>query len=307
LLCGLIGASLAYFSYAWRVWRDLDLCRRMLPWFALAGYAAFAAALGAATRVRSGIDQAIASRYTSFSLYLIVALIMLTAIIVRDLARRSMFSEATLIGVGRVLAGALALAAALALPRGIGDARAWQATRMREKGAMLLGSVLPDNPLLSTSIPNPDQSLPLAQQLSAMGYLRPRLISSPSAALIEDRAAAPFAKGEITRIVQLDPGSLICAGWAVLSSSDRGAGAVFITCDNDRGEPIIIATALTGAQWPGVVPLRPDIWQGWFATIPLARLPRGMPALRFTAWALDTRTGRACRIGAMTLGESRGM
>jgi hypothetical protein len=301
LLCALIGGAGAYFVCAWRRWRDFNLCTRMLPWFSLAGYAAFAAALGAVTRVRSGIEQGIASRYTSFSLYLIVALIGLTPIILRDLAQRGIFSQARRAYIGRVLAAALGLAAALVFPRGIGDARVWQDTRMREKGAMLLGSVLPDNPLLSTSIPNPDQSLPLAQQLSAMGYLRPRLISSANAGLIEDPAVA-FAKGEITRIVQLEPGSLICAGWAQLTASDRGAGSVFITCDNDRGEPIIVATALTGAQWSGVVPTRADTWQGWFASIPLARLPQGVPVLRLTAWALDTRTAKACRVGTTMLG-----
>jgi hypothetical protein len=293
----------AYFLRSWRLGRADELGRRMLPWFAVAGFALIAAAMGAISRIQIGMAQSLGSRYCSFSLYLTLGVTMLWAVVLQDLHRRGRFPTRTLRGIAWGLAILLLVAEGLALPRGLAFADVWQATHKRDKGLLLLVQVLPNNPMLQSSIPDPNDIISQAGPLNALGYLRPRLIETANASLLEDNGKTPFARGEISRIFRAESGQLVCAGWAELIASNRAADAVFITCDNERGEPIIIATALTGAQWPGVVPARPDSWQGWVATIPLARLPQGLSAYHFSAWALDTQSGRACRIDAVAAGD----
>jgi len=71
--------------YAKRRVRDFSLAKRMLPWFALGGYAVLSGVLAAAARIGFGVNQALDSRYTSFSLYLSLAVIALFIISREDL------------------------------------------------------------------------------------------------------------------------------------------------------------------------------------------------------------------------------
>ena len=161
--------------------------------------------------------------------------------------------------------------------------------------ALLLLKVLPDNPQIETNLPPfvREEAYPLNE----MGYLRPPLIESSDARAIEVR---PFAEGALEHVIQRDGRHLICVGWATLPRRAKAADFVFLTCDNQNGEPVIIAGADMGAEWPGVIRSFGDAnysWAGWIATISLDKLPPATKTLRLTAWALDTRTGKACRLG----------
>jgi hypothetical protein len=123
--------------------------------------------------------------------------------------------------------------------------------------------------------------------------------------MIRDRNAnrivsgAAFAKGEFVRVTRSDSDEITCVGWAVLPEAGKAASAVFITADDEKGEPIIIGFGGMGASWTGVIPSfqEPDLaGAGWAANIPLPRLATSVWPIRLRAWALDPETGRACRL-----------
>src|SRR5205085_10991867 len=63
------------------------LIARTIPWFALGCHSLGSAVLAALGRVAFGPSYALASRYVTFSIYLTVAVVALTAIIGRELAK----------------------------------------------------------------------------------------------------------------------------------------------------------------------------------------------------------------------------
>ncbi len=68
-------------------WRDRTFTSRALPWFSLGGYSLGSGALATMGRIGYGTEYALASRYITFSLYLMVADVVLLAIIAERLLR----------------------------------------------------------------------------------------------------------------------------------------------------------------------------------------------------------------------------
>ncbi len=130
-----------------------------------------------------------------------------------------------------------------------------------------------------------------------LGLIHPHMIRDRNANGIVSGAA--FAKGEFVRVTRSDSDEITCVGWAVLPEAGKAASAVFITADDEKGEPIIIGFGGMGASWTGVIPSfqEPDLaGAGWAANIPLPRLATSVWPIQLRAWALDPETGRACRL-----------
>jgi hypothetical protein len=73
---------------------------------------------------------------------------------------------------------------------------------------------------------------------------------------------------------------------------------VFLTYDNQQGEPIIIAGAIMCAE-SALLPIFSDPayhCAGWVATISLGKIPADIKSTRLTAWALDSHTRKAYRL-----------
>ena len=81
--------------------------------------------------------------------------------------------------------------------------------------------------------------------LNDMGYIRPRLIETNNAALIQgtDANAVASVKGQLERGGRPPNGDAVVMGWAVFLDKSRPADAVFLTCDDAHGQPIIFAFA----------------------------------------------------------------
>lgn len=286
----------SYFAFIRRGQLNHETRRNLVVWVAIAGYAISAASIAAILRTGFGPSQANASRYVSFPIYLSVALVPLVYAFLNELRRLSVFSR-------RCIAGVMALVLiglnAVGLPSGLAYCRIWQHTREEDHGTVLLMRILPDDPQLAHAIPNdPPGSVEHALMLDEIGYLNPPLIRDPNAARIESSSDL-FAEGVLVRGWQSDATTLTCVGWATLPTRHKAADTVFVTCDNDRGEPIIVAHAVMGAHWEGVIPTFDDPyyrWAGWAATIPLSRLPVGTRSMQIRAWVLDSSTGQACRL-----------
>lgn len=276
-----------------------EVCGNMIVWFAVAGYALCSAAIATTGRAGFGLAQALASRYVTFAIYLPIALIPLTAIVLRDMVLRNRISPGHARGLAGAGAALLILIQLLGLPRAISFARNWQRSGEREKAALLLLPVLSDDAqLISQFSPNPDSVVRFAPQLNARGYLYPPLIESRDASRLEVGGATSVV-GAFLKTWQSTPDEIMCAGWASSFDGRRAASGVFITATDARGIPTIIGFGGMGATWRDVIPDFADTnleGAGWGAKIPIDRLDVLSGAILLQAWVLDPDTGRAVRL-----------
>jgi len=113
-----------------------------------------------------------------------------------------------------------------------------------------------------------------------------------------------FARGSIEKAWPSSAGMLSYSGWAILPERGKPADAVFLTYDNEKGEPIIFAAAEQDAPRDDIARAEGDpvyAAGGWVATFPAAKLPGYLREIKITAWALDTRTAKACRLAMVVV------
>jgi hypothetical protein len=272
-------------------------------WLAVAGYAIISAAMASKARVGFGLSQALASRYVSYSLYLPLALIPLSSIALKGL-RRALQPRPAVRFTQWTLSILLVVFQITSIPRVVSFCGDWQRNRERDRAALLLLPVLPDNPQLTGAItPKIEHVMTQAVKLDDIGFLHPSLIRSPNAALIEAKAEG-HSTGTLVKAFQPDSAHVTCIGWAMLQEQHKAADGVFLTCDNERGEPVIVAGAEMCAESQLLPTFDDPAYKcaGWVATISLDKIPRAIPSAHLTAWALDSQTRQAYRLqGAVDL------
>jgi hypothetical protein len=173
-----LAAFVASCVYIWRFRRDRALVERASGWIALGAYSIATGILVSVGRVGFGVGQSLASRYTTFSLYLAVALIFLAAIVVQDLRRRDAAPSRRAL-VTRFALGAAASLVALQLFVVVSGFRAMEdmnAQLRQGKECLRLINIAPDRACLVENVyPDVDVLRARANQLDEIGFLRPPL------------------------------------------------------------------------------------------------------------------------------------
>jgi hypothetical protein len=294
----LLLTAAGHFVYCWRR-GPRELCGRMLPWLAVAGFAVCSAALAANARADFGVDQALESRYVTSSLYLPIALVNLLPLMCQDLRRRSAAGAGLFLAqVPAFLAAGLIVVQLLCLWPAIETCHHWRASERGVKAAVLLINVLPDNPQLAKVYPAPGILIEQVNAINRIGYLHPPLIASSNADEIcaSDPSQVSGARGKLDHYVPESSAQITVSGWAIFSGTGQPADAVFLTYENRRGQPIICGLADLGVKRSDIVEQtgnRNYLWCGWQGTVPFAALPAGLNPVRIRAWALDTDTAKA--------------
>jgi hypothetical protein len=265
--------------------RDAALTRRATAWLMLGAFSVLTGALVTYGRADDhGLRQALSSRYTTFSLYLIVALAHLTIVVVGDLRARGRVAPARL---ASRLAAAAAVALVLAHPlvtllvarRGMAPARR---ERMYLKACLTFALAFEDD--CAERLANePPLVRREADSLDRLGYLRPPLVRSPRVA---DLPAGPDkAEGAFETLERDGGGRLVARGRARLPHSQKPADAVLLAYAEEGGEPVLFAVAEVGADAGG---------DGWRKSISLDTLPPRQISL--SAWAFDSSAGKAFKL-----------
>jgi hypothetical protein len=144
--------------YAAARWRDAELVRRVVPWFAIGGYAIGCAFLAALGRIGFGIDSALSSRYITFSLYLSVAVVALAALIIREFRRtpeRVRVATGLSVIAALLCCGYLALYALSFAPSIRRMHWSWANTRLSRAAIMLSEVVDTSEVIKRTTYPDP--------------------------------------------------------------------------------------------------------------------------------------------------------
>jgi hypothetical protein len=276
--------------------RDADLPGRLLPWLMLAGFAAGSAVMAGIGRGGYGVRQALSPRYSSYAVYLpvsLAALISIRAGSARQWETARKCSVAVFVTV-------VALLQLLDIGPAFHEAYETRINRLEAKAALLMVNIVPDSDLIPVLLYHTPAVLRQeANQLDEWGWIRPRLVQSDRAVLIEEKldpAAARPKRGGIDRLDNAANNRLVATGWSIAADQSRPSDAVFLTYEDETHDPKIFWLAAIGGQRDDVVKAlgNPDVAQcGWTAVFPANKIPIGTTPLYIRAWALDVRTGTA--------------
>jgi hypothetical protein len=294
----------------WNWWRtgkrNFDLHGRLLLWLMVAGFTVASAVLAGVTRAGFSVEQALSSRYLTFSIYLPIALVNMLFILARQQAPPG---RRVVTAINTSLITTLILLTATSITYAFNSGDATRIQRLEAKGALLMINIVPENERNQAILYTTESKLRAeANELNELGWLRPPLITSSHARDIlaaNDPTVVPAGVGKLEQFGRESKDRSRAIGWAVRVDRDDPADSVFLTWDRMDNDPVIFAMATMGVR-------RDDIAQnlndsnyansGWYASFPTSRLPPGNDRLRIRAWSFDVGTGKATQLdGEATL------
>jgi hypothetical protein len=270
---------------------DREFMRRSVPWLVLGLYSSGCAIPASLGRVGIGVQQALDSRYVTFSMYLTVALIGLGAIFTMELLRSP--ARRT---VGRFLGTACA---ALALcyiglytagfTRSVSLLEHRSARYRLGRAGVLFSQVLDTSAAVKAyNSTRPAAAKQLADALDDLQLLDPPLIRSADLnSLPHETADGDDATGKSDRAAPIDAKWYGVGGWAALLDKDRPADCAVIAYETPQGQSVAIAISDKVQKRPEVADLLDDedqLWSGWTAKFASREIPAGA---KLSAWAFD--------------------
>src|SRR6478672_375360 len=278
------GATIHMFRY----WRDLDLRQRMLPWVAVGSYAILNALLAAAARIGFGVNQALDSRYTSFSLYLSVAAIGLFVTLRRELCSRieSHRFIGAVLRLETILLTAFALFSLGAFSWGRSSVIEIQQTRLWGKGALLFSNVMDSGEIHDRYlVAYAPQARAYANTLDRIGLLHPSMISTPEISKLHAKHEKDIG---FLDYITTSGGSCTVVGWAALPKTRTRAHCIVLSYEDPVRGPVAFRVADEIQSRPDVaIVLRAPAAEdsGWTCHFDRSAIPPGDHLL--TAWAFD--------------------
>lgn len=298
--CALAAYALAC-AYLFKYRADRALLMRAFVWVSLGAYSLGTAALVTAGRMGLGLRTSLTSRYTTFTLYLLVALVYLLPCVFEDAVRRGRLGEARVAWLKRAGAAAavLLLLAHVAIFALVArhSAGNWRRERLRAKACLLFIEVAPEESCLAEGLsPNVGALRERAEALDRLGYLRPPLVRGGSFAGTTGAGACSEDAGTF-ELVRAGGGEYVAAGLAHLPHRGEPADAVILAYGPDEGEQTAFALAEVGGRIGADA--RDDArWRKSFAPPPAPGPPGDVngAAREVTAWAFDAEEGKAYRL-----------
>ena len=282
-------AAVAVYIFVRR--NDRDFLRRAVPWLVLGLYSVGCAIPASLGRVGIGVQQALDSRYVTFSMYLTVALIGLGAILTLELvrsAKRVRFARAfgvtcaafALLYVGLYTAG---------FTRSVSLLEHRSARYRLGRAGVLFSQVLDTSAAVKAyNSTRPAAAKELADALDDLKLLDPPLIRSANLnSLPHETADGDDATGKSDRAAPIDGKWYGVGGWAALLDKDRPADCAVIAYETPQGEAVAVAISDKVQKRPEVADLLDDedqLWSGWTAKFASREIP---PGAKLSAWAFD--------------------
>ena len=272
---------------------DRALKRSLTCWLMIGTYSFMTAGLVTLGRLGYGVNQSLSSRYTTFSLYLIVSLIHV-GMIARGRSKAKL-AKGTRLRATRPLIAATALVVLYMLASAISIRAIYQLhTRvMQEKACLLFVNVIAEacGPPDVTAVP--DKLAERLNALDAMGFLRPGLVKSRSARDFAGGGKAGSSSGSFDRLSR-NGGEFVAAGRAALPYRREPPDAVLLTYKTETGEAVLFSIAemnYKGDILKRILARDADYAFRWQKTFSEESLPPD--AVGVSAWAFDADTGKA--------------
>jgi hypothetical protein len=296
---GLVQVALLVISL-WYLARHLggrDFIATVAPWLALALHAVASAFLAALGRVGFGASYALASRYVPFSIGLTIAVIALTALVLRDLGR-SRASRAWILTVAALLIAGYLIPYQVARANTLFYLRGYSASDRLAKGAVLFSQAIDTSSVIKTKVfpPAPDYAVQNAAALDDLKLLRPPLVRSNRLNASEREIADGIRVAGLCESIVTNAETSRASGWALLKAKGRPADGVLVSYELAGGEPTLFAISdsiemrwdIARRSWPN-----DNLWAGWTVTFPQAAVP---PNAKLAFWAIDADESKLYRL-----------
>lgn len=293
---GLILTGL-FVALTWVIRRDLKLKSHAAVWVVLGSYSIGTAILVTVGRSFFGLEQAFSQRYTTFTLYLSVALLHLIPTVLDRKLEKAQLMERTK-KLLPVLAGCLAVWLSVNYAYNVRQMSGFNKRLLQGKACLLLINVVQDDCLTDKVFPNIQYLKVAANDLDRLGFLRPSLIKSSR---VQDIAMADAQNAEsygaLDSVSQTNGDLYTASGWAVWRPREKPADAILLTYDKGEGDSVIFALTTTGEERYVIDRLLrsspPTAYASWHKSFSLKELPAN-PLIK--AWAFDARTSKAVQL-----------
>ena len=289
----------AAFLYAAWPGRDVEFRRQSAPWLAAASYTLMCAVAVSVGRGSMGADEAVPSKYATFSLYLPLGLLFLGLVFRKNVVRRMVRMAIVVCGAAIVVGG---LAANGAGVKGFGLFGTYL-----EKGRIVLcfAEIMPREPL-RLLYPTIDVVAERGPKLGRSGRLRAHMLRKADMSLIEIKIPAPIQRGAIMSTKKVGGSFHVVTGTAMAPYRIAPPDAIILAYNDDEGRCVAFDYTIgpyydpSNANTPitDVAHRGPVVWIHRFSA---ASLPKR--STEITAWAFDATTGKASRLeGSVRLG-----
>jgi len=306
LVSTFIGAILAslFLASCWYVLKfagDPALKRGLIVWLMLGAYSFITAIIVTVARLGFGTEQAVNSRYTTFSIYLLVSLCYLLPLILDD--RWSNGRDARVrVPTPRLVSLALSvliLLHAINSVAAIRQMRWMKIRRLQAKACLLFINSVPDR-CLSNGFPGIDVVRERANAVNDLGFLRPGLINSRRIEDLADNSTitASGSYGSFEDLSMTENAVFVAAGWARLPDHEEAADTVLLTYQQGESAAMIFALAemrIEQRSFAGLLEQSTSSEWRWQISFPLSRVPVA-PPVSLSAWAFDATTGKAYKL-----------
>lgn len=307
VLCGAL--LLALFACAcWQqrhALRQPAIARPYLCWLMLGAYSLLTAGLITVGRAGFGLEQSLAHRYVTYTLYLPIALVFLLA---PALHVGQPQGTRLLARVRPILLAALVVLHAGLYLLSVKWMSGTRTTTRHAQACLQFINLVPDDACLSLFYSGPPKLRLRANALNRLGLLSPPLLTSD---FMRDLSAAnalpPEAYGALTGITQTGGAQYTATGQAMLPHRHEPADAVLLAWAGGGQEPRVFAIADVAVTRDFVSALaRRGIYNDprWRKTFSLASLPPGQ--LTITAYAFDARAGKAYKLAGAQVIQRNG-
>jgi len=271
---------------------DRSLKRSLTCWLMIGTYSFMTASLVTLGRLGYGVNQSLSSRYTTFSLYLIVSLIHV-GVIARGSSKGSRAKD-TWRRAARPLVAATALIVLYMLASAVSIRAIYQQhTRVMQEKACLLFINVADVCRPPELMAVPDKLPERLNALDAMGFLRPGLVKSRSMRDFAGDGKAGSSPGSFDRLLR-NGGGFVASGRAALPYRREPPDAVLLTYKTETGEAVLFSIAemnYKGDILKRILARDADYAFRWQKTFSKESLPPD--AVGVSAWAFDADTGKA--------------
>jgi hypothetical protein len=279
--------------------RTPTLAYHMLGWLMISAYSILTAIMVTFARLGFGLHQALSSRYTTFSLYIIVSLVNLVSVLMAGPLPREHFTRHMRVVFPLIFStiSMLVLLHLLMLNVMVDRMARVRLQRLQAKACLLFINFAQNECLTKKMYPHRELLKQRANALNSLGFLRPALIENLRVQDIESidhPSAADYGAFEGLRKIG---DSYVASGWAILPYRNEPADAILLAHEKGDGHSMVFALVEGGAQQG----FTRRTWRynryahsHWQTSLALDELPVTPGTL--TAWAFDAQTGRAFKL-----------
>ena len=267
--------------YIIRHFKDKQLIQISIVWVMLGFFSIATAAMIMVGRLGFGVYQSLSSRYITFTMYLAIGIIFLSAIVIKHLAKRVQFSllHKSLIAL---LVVYIIFVKVDTYPVAVTDLKNFHASVMHGKAGLLFINQISHADCSNKIYPGNFKELRRrANVLDSLGYLRPGLIRPHVLQRIEGAGSGTVDYGTFNLLTKINDTLYTASGFASMPGTKGPADAVLLTYDNVLGKSLPFTMENADSLK----------WKKTFSTVYMPYDP-----IIIRAWAFDATTGKAYQL-----------